>query len=320
MKRCVWILILIFALTASAEGLGLTVWLNRADDCYHSDKYCSGGQGERYAVSEAAALDLGFQPCPDCVTLNPYGIEQPEVDLPTVDAEITCAERSGTWVFYFPAALLEVLSMYGGEVPSASAALTEVYGENLTDALEATLALPSGDGLVMSLRVVNGDAWAVVRPKKSFKSKRPLEWAAAHITVDIFNPGVYEVTGVSALQSYKPPSHVHDLNKSYSRKYGDMEVDVYDEYGMRCAVIRTETKSDELTGVIRLGATDVPVTGYVTKGKAVFCVQLTEEEAAMLRDTAPAFIPKDELDTAEDSFKPVATLPPDLFADDSQGE
>lgn len=316
-KRLVLLIILASLLVcgAAAEGIGLTVWSNRADDCYHSDKYCGNPEGERYALSEGAAIDFGKQPCPDCVTLDPYNQPRPDVDLEPVDAEITCAERSGTWVFRFPAALLASIPLNKGEGPEASAALTAVYGENLTDALDATLAAPNGDGLVMSLRSIEGDAWAVVRPKKSFKAKRPLSWVAEHITVDIFNPGVYTVTGVSEVQTYKPPKHVTDLDRAFSRSYDGVSVDTYSEDGMSIAVVRTEADDDRLTGVIRLGASDIPVTGYISKGKAVFCCPLTDAELELLREIAPVFIPKDEIDVAPDAFKPIATLPPDVFAE-----
>ena len=317
MKRFVLILALsaLLAWGAAAEGIGLTVWSNRADDCYHSDKYCGNPEGERYALSEAAAIDFGKQPCPDCVTLDPYNQPRPDVDLEPVDAEITCAERSGTWVFRFPAALLDSVALGNGEGPEASAALTAVFGENLTDALEATLAAPAGDGLVLSLRTIEGDAWAVVRPKKSFKAKRPLSWVAEHIAVDIFNPGVYTVTGVSEVQTYKPPKHVTDLDRAYSRSYDGASVDVYSEDGMSIAVIRMDADMDALTGVIRLGPSDIPVTGYISKDRAVFCCPLTDAEVEVLRETAPAFIPKDEISFTEDAFRPIATLPPDVFAE-----
>lgn len=317
MKRLVLAIILAALLAggAAAESLGLTVWSSRADDCYHSDKYCGNPEGERYALSEAAAIDFGKQPYPDCVTLDPYGQPRPDVDLVPVDAEITCAERSGTWVFRFPAALLSSLALAQGEGPEASAALTAVFGENLTDVVDATLAAPAGDGLVLSLRVIEGDAWAVVRPKKSFKAKRPLQWVAEQITVDIFNPGAYTVTGVSEVQTYKPPKHVPDLDRAFSRDYDGTDVDVYSEDGMSIAVIRTEADADALTGVIRLDASDIPVTGYISKGRAVFCCPLTDAEMELLRETAPAYIPKDEIDGMEDAFKPVATLPPDVFAE-----
>ena len=322
MKRIVMTVILavLLAWSAAAEGIGLTVWSNRSDDCYHSDKYCGDPEGERYALSEAAALDFGKQPCPDCVTLDPYAQPQPDVDLVPADMEIACAERSGTWVFRFPSALLEGLKLGSGEGPEASAALTAVFGENLNDAVDATLAAPSGDGLVLSLRVIDGDAWAVVRPKKSFKAKRPLQWVAEHIAVDIFNPGVYTVTGVSEAQSYKPPKHVTDLDRAYSRSYDGIGVDVYSEDGMSIAVIRMDADLDALTGVIRLGASDIPVTGYISKDRAVFCCPLSGAEVALLRETAPAFIPKDEISFTEDAFRPVATLPPDVFAEPAQGE
>ena len=320
--------------------VNLSAWANPGDSCYHLDQHCDAAVQPQYAISVEAAEAFGRLPCPACATFVPEATPAPsEVSGDPEDMEISYVKRSGTWVFRVPRALLESVEASGGEAPEGTRALVSLVGEGLADVLDARVAVPTDGERFLSLRLIDGDCYVVMRPKHSYKAKRPFTWVAEHIAVDIFNPGVFSVTGISGVREFVPKSQKHDPKRVLDEEYGDVECDVYSGGGMYIAVFHWEGMTDEasLTGVVRIGSEgeDIPVSGYISKHESIFCCALSEAEYQALKDGAePFIIPKvgfqDILVSAgsgdggseaaeSNPFMPIATLPADIFANASEG-
>lgn len=338
MKRLGIAILLLALLTgiASAED-DLMVWAGKYDDCYHYDKDCGEPDEARYYLSEMAAKKLlKKQPCPECMlsaavaaAATPEPSPTPAPEAKKTIPKITCAKRSGTWVFRFPAALLESVEMGESEAPETSTALARIFGENLSGVLDVTLAVPADGTRPLSLRIIDGDAYFVVRPDSSYKKGDPLQWVAEHFAVDIFNPGQFTVTGVSEVMEFAP-SGVGSLDKLFTKYFNDVDVVVYSGSKMYVALVSFDHFGDNSrVGIMRIGDSDIPVEGTKYGKQMVFFLALTEDEADSLRKTAPVYYGMDDDipplepsptplieetdEPSEDAFQPVATLPPDLF-------
>ena len=338
-KKCVLILILLclLPLNGLAEA-SLSAWANPEDPCYHLDPDCASAKGPLYALSPEAAEAFDRLPCPACASSQAPAAIAPEPEK-DVDARITCVKRSGTWVFRVPQALLGSVEVSGGVAPEGTEALVNLLGEGLSDVMDATIAVPADGAPFLSARLIDGDAYVVMRPKHSYKAKRPFKWVAEHITLDIFNPGVFQITGISEVMRYTPGKQSHEPKRKWSGTFGEIDCDVYTGSDMIIAVLHWDHMTDKsaLTGVVRIGdaGTDIPVSGYLSDGKAVYCCALSNAEYQALKDGAePRIIPKADIGSflaasdpaaeaasGEDGnpFLPAATLPPDIFAEASQG-
>lgn len=311
---------------AMLAGCGLAeaafeYWTGREDIYFHADSACGTPAYGRVAVSREAAEMFDRKPCPVCVTSTeavvvdePDVVEEP-VEQADPSGEITAAERSGTWVLRIPKATLEALLYGEGALPEGVDAMVSLYGRTLTEVLEAQVMLPADGSMLMNLRVIDGDVFAVTRPAKRYKSKRPYRWVAAYIITDVFDPGAYSLNGVTQAFSYIPANVVRSSGRSkrFSKKYGDLQISVDRVMKTNVAVIhiRGAMASERLTGMVAIGdaSPGIPVAGYVDDKKSVFCLVLTDGELDALKSGAkPAYTPQTELT--------VASAVPDLSGDE----
>ena len=297
--------LLLMAMPALAAG---EYWTSRQDIYYHRDPSCGSPAYPRVAVSAEAAEEFDRTPCPVCVTA---GEADAEPVLPAEEAAptgLSTVERGGTWVFRVPGAALEGLQMAQETLPEGTEALVDLVGGTLGDEVEARFAVPSDGSMLMSLRVIDGDAYVVTRPKKRYKAKRPFLWRGVQATADIFHPGSFTLDGVSREWEYAPEKKGKP-RKVFSDVYTrGMEIEVYSGLDVYIAVISWNGMTDEsrLTGVARIGdGAEIPVTGYVEKKASVYCCVLTGAE----------------LEALEGGAEPVITpRTPDIDAPDAQPE
>lgn len=324
-------------LSIGAVGLSedLTVWSSAQDIYYHTDPDCSHPNWDRYALSQGAAENFEKLPCPVCVTGAAEDTPEPSPSPEATEADtqppaqeevdITCVERGGTWVFCFPAASLDGLLATGDldiveELPTGARALMDIVGEQLTDDIAATIAVPTGSGLVMSLRVAGDRAYALIRPEKDYKARRPFKWRAVRILTDIFNADAYSIGGVSEEMSFVPPKKLEKPRSVFEADFDEMDIAVFSWSDGYVAVLHKDNPEDNLTGTIQIGDSAIAAAGYRSKKKGVFCVPLTEAELRQLEDGAvPGFTPDAANDadgweeTDDGDFRPIVTLGPDVF-------
>ena len=337
MKRALLLLLLaVMICPAHAEGFSWEYWTSKEDIFYHLDANCGNPDYPRVAVSAEAAEEFGRQPCPICLDapepVDPEATDEPapvdEIAEPEPEG-LRAIERGGTWVFRVPGETLRSMNLNGESISDAAWPLVALYGESLTDALDARLAVPADGSTPMSLRILDdGDACLVTRPKKSYKSKRPLEWQGVHVIADIFKPGEFTVEGASRVWEYVPRKE-RSVKKVFSETYHRrLEIEVYRGMDTYIAVLKWDkmTDKDQLTGLVTIGDLPgaIPVMGYIEKKSAVYCCVLTDEEVQALKDGAePLITPRTAREAPEPDPSPTPEPDPaevpDL-SDDVAGE
>lgn len=326
------LLMLSTAFTGLAEGFEQVYWTSSQDVCYHADESCGNPDYARVAMSAEACEEFGREPCPLCLAQTQTAAALPMSTPEPAEAEeaapegVESIERGGIWVFHVPKAALEALNMNETALPEGVDGLVNLFGETLKDALEARVAVPADGSLFMCLRLIDGDAYIVTRPKKDYKSRRPFVWQGVQVVSDIFKPGAFAVEGVSRIWEYVPKKN-GSPKKRFSKKYrGSLEIDVYSAMDINIAVLRTGSlRRKKRTGVVTIGDLDseIPVTGYAEKKGTVFCFVLTDEEVSALKHgDAPAYEARTAtgVETADaDTTLAPADAVPDL-SDDAAGD
>ena len=334
MKRAMILLLLLASLVvpARAEGFTQEYWTSKEDIYYHLDPACGNPDYPRVAMSAEAAEEFDRQPCPLCLdVLEPAEVLGGPAAEEVIEAEpegLRTIERGGTWVFRIPGAALSSMSLGNETISEDAWPLVALYGESLTDALDAYLAVPADGSMPMSLRIIDGDAYLVTRPKRSYKAKRPFKWQGVHVVADIFKPGEFTVEGASRLWEYVPDKE-RSVKKAFSKTYHrKLEIEVYRGMDANIAVLKWKqmTNKKKLTGVLTIGDLPdaIPVTGYVEKKASVYCCVLTDDEVAALKDGAePVITPRTALEaqpTPEPEPEPEAVSEVPDLSDDVAGE
>ena len=323
MKRVAMVLAVLIALTAAALGESVdgAAWTTLEDTYYHLDRDCGGQGEERYPLSIEAAGEFDKQPCPLCAVNGEAGDDLPD---------ITATERGGTWVIRVPQARLESIPLNAPEAIDDAGELVGLYGGTLSDVMEIRAAVPCDDALFMNLRVIDGDAYMVLRPEKAYGKKRPLTWRVEAVSRDSFfdEGGEAALTGVSAELTYAPGEVGDKFTQVYEGKNGKTDITVYRAMDCNIAVLHRsgKTKASALTGLVKVGDLEpaIPVRGYVAGGQTVYCCVITDAELGALVAGAKPSIedletkaetePTDE-PTDDDAFRPVATLAPESAED-----
>ena len=323
MKRVWMLLAVLIALSAVAlaEQVDAAVWTTLEDTYYHLDRNCGGQGEERYPLSIEAAGEFDKQPCPLCA-VNGEAVDE----LP----EITATQRGGTWVIRVPQARLESIPLNAPETIDAAGELSALYGGTLTDVMEVRLAVSCDDALFMNLRVIDGDAYMVLRPEKAYGKKRPLKWRVEAVSRDTFfdEGGEAALTGVSAELTYAPGDVGDKFTQVYTGKSGKIDITVYRAMDCNIAVLHRsgKTKASALTGLVKVGDLEpaIPVKGYVAGGQTVYCCVITDAELGALvagaKPTIENLEAEEGAETTEEpsddgDFRPVATLAPDSAED-----
>lgn len=281
-------LLTVFGALAASGSDDTVYWTSQGDTWYHADRACSANEEACYPISAVAAAEFGKKPCALC-TGNGAAASAQEAKQASV-SKLSATERGGTWVFRVPKSILESISTEHGLDDIKANDLVNLAGKAASDVQEVRVAAPADDTLVLSLRVIDGDAYMVLRPGSAYSDKNPLKWRVEVFGRDLFLFDAQDrmLSGASNVLSSTPDVKKQDYSRVFEAVYGDLDIAVYRALGTsNIAVLHLDgaKEGDALTGMVRIDddATGAPVSGYIANEKGVFCCVLTDAELSALK-------------------------------------
>ena len=287
-----------------------TFWTAREDPCYHLDAGCGNPEGERYPLSEAAALEFQKTPCPICVEPTPE---------PEAGPALRATERGGTWVFRIPAEALAAVELSPPEPDTADDPLVSAFASTVSDLVSLRLAVPDDGALFMNLRVIDGDCFLVLRPEEAYSEERPLVWRAESMSLNFFGDEAPTLDGVSGPIASAPETDDGNRAQVFSQDYDGLDISVYRAMDTNIAVLhQSNGDAEALDATLQIGGLSIPMRGYLSGKQAVYCCVITDAElGALVGGTTPGI--HSGADSAEDTA-PDAPAEGETADSDSNGD
>ena len=283
-----WIAVMVMA---SVAQVGLATddtvyWTSQGDAFYHADRTCSANAEACYPISDIAAAEFDKQPCALCLGGIPANAA-PEAKQISVD-KLSATVRGGTWVYKIPQSVLESIKTDHSPDEDAEQTLVGLMAQTRSDVQGTRYAVPVDGAKVMNLRIIEGDAYIVVRPNEAYSDKHPLKWRVEAVEPDFFQFGTADlrVTGVSEVLTSVPNAKKQDYTKVFESKYTNMDVAVFRAMDTNIAVLHVHNiaEKDAQFGIVRIGEgmPDIPAAGYYSKKMGIFCCVLSPAELGAL--------------------------------------